>query len=90
MEMGFLVSIDRHLMAGCGLQARALRDCLHKQHRESDADWQGIIHSSMWSPGGHLLVDAGLNTILLADAYNVPVPTKETAEAGDDPNRDDG
>ena len=28
---------------------------------------------------GHILVDAALNTILLADAYNVPVPTKETA-----------
>ena len=30
---------------------------------------------------GHLLVDAVLNTILVADAYNVPVPTSETLEA---------
>ncbi|RUM44710.1 MAG: hypothetical protein DSY80_04105 [Desulfocapsa sp.] len=27
---------------------------------------------------GHLLVDAALNTILVANAYNVPVPTNDT------------
>ena len=29
---------------------------------------------------GHLLVDAALNTILVADTYNVPVPTKQEAD----------
>ena len=29
---------------------------------------------------GHMLVDAALNTILVADAYNVPVPTKDTVQ----------
>jgi hypothetical protein len=29
---------------------------------------------------GHMLVDAALNTILLADAYNVPIPTNNTVE----------
>ena len=30
---------------------------------------------------GHLLVDAALSTTLLADVYNVPVRTKDAAEA---------
>ena len=29
---------------------------------------------------GHLLVDAAINTILVADSYNVPVPTKDTLD----------
>ena len=29
---------------------------------------------------GHLLVDAALNTIFVADTYNVPVPTKQEAD----------
>ena len=29
---------------------------------------------------GHMLVDAALNTMLLADAYNVPLPIKDTVE----------
>ena len=29
---------------------------------------------------GHTLVDATLNTTLLADAYNLPLPTKDTLE----------
>ena len=30
---------------------------------------------------GHLLVDAALSSTLLADVYNVPVPTKDVVEA---------
>ena len=33
---------------------------------------------------GHMLVDAALNTILVAKAYHIPLPTKET----DEPKRD--
>lgn len=29
---------------------------------------------------GHMLVDAALNTVMLADDYNVPLLTKDTAE----------
>ena len=31
---------------------------------------------------GHLSVDAALNTILLADVYNVPAPRKDAVQAG--------
>ena len=33
---------------------------------------------------GHMLVDDALNTLLVAKAYHIPMPTKET----DEPNRD--
>jgi hypothetical protein len=32
---------------------------------------------------GHLLVDAALNAILVANAYNVPVPDKDTIDQPD-------
>ena len=38
---------------------------------------------------GHLLVDAALNTILLADVYNVPAPRKDAVQdriCGDETN----
>ena len=43
---------------------------------------------------GHMLVDAALNTILVAKAYHIPLPTKETEEpkwdrASTDPEIDD-
>ena len=43
---------------------------------------------------GHMLVDAALNTILVAKAYHIPLPTKETDEpkqdtASTDPENDD-
>ena len=43
---------------------------------------------------GHMLVDAALNTILVAKAYHIPLPTKETNEpkrdtASTDPENDD-
>ena len=43
---------------------------------------------------GHMLVDAALNTILVANAYHIPLPTKETDEpkrdtASTDPENDD-
>ena len=43
---------------------------------------------------GHMLVDAALNTILVAKAYRIPLPTKGTDEpkrdtASTDPENDD-
>ena len=43
---------------------------------------------------GHMLVDAALNTIPVAKAYHIPLPTKETDEpkrdtASTDPENDD-
>ena len=43
---------------------------------------------------GHMLVDTALNTILIAKAYHIPLPTKETDEpkrdtASTDPENDD-
>ena len=43
---------------------------------------------------GHMLIDAALNTNLVAKAYHIPLPTKETYEpkqatASTDPENDD-
>ena len=43
---------------------------------------------------GHMLVDAALNTILVAKAYHIPLPTKETDDSkrdtsSTDPENDD-
>ena len=43
---------------------------------------------------GHMLVDAALDTILVAKAYHIPLPTNETDEpkrdtASTDPGNDD-
>ena len=74
MQMSFLGSIG-HLMAGSGLQERievvftgnAVRNML-----------TGKALSR--AVRGHMLVDASLNTILVAKAYHIPLPTKETDE----------
>ena len=38
---------------------------------------------------GHMLIDAALNTILVAKAYHIPLPTKETDEPERDPTSTD-
>ena len=78
MQMSFLGSIG-HLMAGSGLQAllgvvfagNAVRHML-------------IGNAISRAVRGHMFVDAALNTILVAKAYHIPFPTKETNE----PKRD--
>ena len=78
MQMSFLGSIG-HLMVGSGLQellevvfaGNAVRHML-----TGKAICRVVC--------GHMLVDAALNTILVAKAYHIPLPTKET----DEPKRD--
>ena len=75
MQMSFLGSIG-HLMAGSGLQERigvvftgnAVRNML---------TGKAISRTVR----GHMLVDAALNSILVAKAYHIPLPTKETDES---------
>ena len=88
MQMSFLGSIG-HLMAGSGLQelikvvftGNAVRLML------TDQAISRAVH-------GHMLVNAALNTNLVAKAYHIPLPTKETDEpkrdtASTDPENDD-
>ena len=78
MQMSFLGSIGQ-LMAGSGLQERI------------EVVFTGNVVRHMLTGKaisravrGHMLVDAALNTILVAKAYHIPLPTKET----DEPKRD--
>ena len=78
MQMSFLGSIG-HLMAGSGLQERI----------EVVFTGNAVRHTLTGKAisravRGHMLVDAALNTILVAKAYHIPLPTKET----DEPKRD--
>jgi len=72
MEMSFL-GIIGHLMAGSGLQEllEIVYDSNSVCHMLTGKAISGAVR-------GHMLKDAALNTILVADAYNVPVPTKDT------------
>ena len=88
VQMSFLGSIG-HLMAGSGLQellevvfaGNAVRHIL-----------TGMAISG--AGRGHMLVDAALKPILVAKAYHIPLPIKETEEpkrdtASTDPENDD-
>ena len=87
MQMSFLGSIG-HLMAGSGLQ-----DLL-----EVVFAGNAVLHiltgkAISRAVRGHMLVDAALNTILVAKACHIPLPTKETDEpkldtASTDPGND--
>lgn len=74
MQMSFLGSIG-HFMAGSGLEE--LPEVVYAGktvcHMMSGKAVSRAVR-------GHMLVDAALNTMLLADAYNVPLPTKDTVE----------
>lgn len=72
MQMSFLGSIG-HLMAGSGLQ-----ELLEVVYAGNTVPHMMTGKAVSRAVRGHMLVDAALNTILVADAYNVPVPTKDT------------
>ena len=76
--MSFLGSIG-YLMSGSGLQE--VFEVVYAGNTVSHMLTGKAISRAV---RGHMLVDAALNTILIADAYNVPVPTRESAEAADE------
>ncbi len=71
--MSFLGSIG-HLMAGSGLQE--LLELVYASNTVSHMMTGKAVSRAV---RGHMLVDAALNTILVANAYNVPIPTKDQA-----------
>ena len=74
MKMSFLGSIG-HLMAGSGLE-----ELLEVVYAGNTVCHMMSGKAVSRAVRGHMLVDAALNTMLLADAYNVPLPTKDTVE----------
>ncbi len=78
MQMSFLGSIG-HLMAGSGLQE--LLEVVFAVNAVRHMLTGKAISRAV---RGHMLVDAALYTILVAKAYHIPLPTKET----DEPKRD--
>ena len=74
MQMSSLGSI-RHLMADSGLHK--LLEIAYASNTVSHMLTGKAVSREV---RGHLLVDAALNTILVADTYNVPVPTKQGAD----------
>ena len=69
MQMSFLGSIG-HLMADSGLQE--LLEVAYASNTVSHILTGKAVSRAV---RGHLLVEAALNSILVADTYNVPVPT---------------
>ena len=78
MQMSFLGSIGR-LMAGSGLQ-----ELLEVVYADNTVSHMMTGKAVSRAVRGHMLVDAALNTILVADTYNVPVPTKDSVEVHQD------
>ena len=74
MKMSFLGSIG-HLMAGSGLE-----ELLEVVYAGNTVCHMMSGKAVSRAVRGHMLVDAALNAMLLADAYNVPLPTKDTVE----------
>ena len=88
MQMSFLGTIG-DLMAGSGLQER-LEVVFAGNAVRHMLTGKAISRAVR----GHMLVDAALNSILVAKAYPIPLPTKETDEpkrdtASTDPENDD-
>lgn len=75
MEMSFLGSIG-YLMAGSGLQ-----EVLEVVYASNTMGHMLSGKAVSRAVRGHLLVNAALNAMLLANAYKVPVPCKETDDA---------
>ena len=69
MEMSFLGSIG-YLMAGSGLQ-----EVLEVVYARNAVKHMLSGKAISRAVRGHLLVDAALNTILVANAYNLPIHT---------------
>jgi len=78
MEMSLLGSIG-YLMAGSGLQ-----EVLEVVYAGNAVKHMLSGKAISRAVRGHLLVDAALNTILVANAYNLPIPTHQP----DQPERD--
>ena len=74
MQMSFLGSIG-HLMACSGLQ-----ELLEVVYAGNTATHMMTAKAVSRAIRGHLLADAALSSTLLADVYNVPVPTKDAVE----------
>ena len=74
MQMSFLGSIG-HLMAGSGLH-----ELLEVVYASNTVNHMMTGKAVSRAVRGHLLVDAALNTILVADTYNVPVPTQDVLD----------
>ena len=72
MQMSVLGSIG-HLMAGSGLQ-----ELLEVVFAVNAVRYMLTGKAISRAVRGHMLVDAALNTILVAKAYYIPLPTKET------------
>ena len=69
-------------MAGYGLK-KVLED-VYASNSVTHMLSGNSLSRAVW---GHLLLDAALNTILIANAYNVPVPTKD--ELDEQPEADE-
>ena len=63
-------------MAGSGLQEH-INIMFAGNAVRHYVDWQGHLQSSSW-PHVDTPVDAAFNTNLVAKAYHIPLPTKET------------
>jgi len=74
MQMSFLGSIG-HLMADSGLQ-----ELLEVAYASNTVTHMLTGKAVSRAVRGHLLIDAALNTILVANTYNVPVPTNKEAD----------
>ena len=88
MQMSFLGSVG-HLMAGSGLQE--LLEVVFAGNAVRNILTGKAISRAVRD---HMLVDAALDTILVAKAYHIPLPIKETDEpkwdtASTDPENDD-
>ena len=75
MQMNFLSSMG-HLMAYSGLQE--LLEVVYAGNTVTHMMTGKAVYRAIH---GHLLVDAAWSSTLLADVYNVPVPTKDVVEA---------
>ena len=75
MQMSFLLSMG-HLMAYSGLQ-----ELLEVVYAGNTVTHMLTGKAASRAIRGHLLADCALSSTLLADIYNVPVPTKHAVEA---------
>lgn len=70
MQVSFLGSIG-HLITGSRLQ-----ELLEMIYARNTVTYMMTGKAVARTVRGHMLVDAAMNTILIADAYNAPVPAK--------------
>ncbi len=73
-EMSFIGSIG-HLMTGSGLQ-----ELLEVVYASNSVTHMMSGKAIARAVRGHFLVDAALNTMLVADLYNIDLPTKEETQ----------